>query len=244
MVEIVVAETAGAVPVLAGAGGYNTQEVIELAKDILAAGANGILSVTPYYNKPTPEGVYQHYVALADQVNCPIIVYNVPARTGCNIDPSTLQRLISVPNIVGIKEAAGNLDQICNMCRDAPEGFSILSGDDAFTLALIAMGGVGVISVAANEVPRAMSDLVSSALDRDFASALSIHNHLLPLMQVNFVESNPVPVKNALARMGLIEEKYRLPLVPPETTSRERITEVLEKLGLLDEPYSETSANR
>ena len=233
VVELVVAEAAGKVPVLAGAGGNDTRSVVSLAGDMVDRGADGILSVTPYYNKPSPEGLYQHYRTLAESIDSPIIVYNVPGRTGCNISPATLRRLASIPNVVGVKEASGNLSQMCAVCRDAPEGFSVLSGDDAFTLAVMAMGGVGVISVAANEVPTEMVRLVDAALGGDLTTARATHERLFPLMTVNFIESNPIPVKAALAEMGLLQARYRLPLVPPEASARDRIADVLQALGLL-----------
>ena len=232
VVELVVAEAAGKVPVLAGAGGYDTRSAVALAVDMVARGADGILSVTPYYNKPSPEGLFQHYRTLAESIDSPIIVYNVPGRTGCNIDPKTLSRLASIPNIVGVKEASGDLSQMCTICHDAPEGFSVLSGDDAYTLAVVAMGGVGVVSVTSNEVPVEMARLVEAALGGDLATARSIHDRLFPLMRVNFIESNPIPVKAALAQMGLLQARYRLPLVPPEASAQDRITEVLGTLGL------------
>jgi 4-hydroxy-tetrahydrodipicolinate synthase len=232
VVELVAVEAAGKVPVLGGAGGYDTEKVVALAKDMVEAGADGILSVTPYYNKPSPEGLYRHFCAVAESVNRSIVVYNVPSRTGCNISPETLTRLASVPNIVGVKEASGNLGQMCQVCRDAAEDFCVLSGDDAYTLPMISIGAVGVISVVSNEVPLEMAALVSAALAGDFATARSTHERLLPLMQVNFVESNPIPVKAALAEMGLISARYRLPLVPPEEPSRQRIAEVLRSLGI------------
>jgi 4-hydroxy-tetrahydrodipicolinate synthase len=233
VVELVVAEAAGRVPVLAGAGGNDTRSVVSLTGDMVERGADGILSVTPYYNKPSPEGLYQHYRTLAESIDRPIIVYNVPGRTGCNISPATLRRLASIPNIVGVKEASGNLSQMCAVCRDAPEGFSVLSGDDASTLAVMAMGGVGVISVASNEVPAEMVRLVDAALGGDLATARATHERLFPLMMVNFIESNPIPVKAALAEMGLLQARYRLPLVPPEASARDRIADVLQALGLL-----------
>ena len=234
VVELVVAEAAGQVPVLGGAGGYDTTAVVALAKDMLRAGADGILSVTPYYNKPSPEGLYRHFCAVAENLDRSVVVYNVPSRTGCNISPETLNLLASVPNIVGVKEASGDLGQMCQVCRDAPEDFSVLSGDDAYTLPMIAIGAVGVISVASNEVPAGMAALVDAALAGDFDAARSTHERLLPLMQVNFVESNPIPVKAALAEMGLIAARYRLPLVPPQERARQRIAKVLGDLGLLD----------
>jgi 4-hydroxy-tetrahydrodipicolinate synthase len=232
VIEIVVEEAAGRVPVLAGAGGYDTREVIRLARLAVRAGAGGILSVTPYYNKPTPEGLYRHYRALADAVEVPIVLYNVPGRTGCNLDIATLLRLSAVANIVGVKEASGNLWQICEVCRAVPEEFVVLSGDDALTLPAMAVGARGVISVVSNEVPAEMVRMVELAERNDFAAARRLHAELLPLMQVNFVEPNPVPVKCALAALGLIAEVYRLPLVPPQPASREKILAVLDAMRL------------
>ena len=232
VVELVVAEARGKVPVLAGAGGYNTHEVIESARRLKKAGADGILSVTPYYNKPTPEGLYQHYRAIAEGVELPVIVYNVPGRTGCNVDPATLVRLSTVPHIVGVKEASGNVTQMCEICAGVPEDFIVLSGDDALTLPLMAVGGRGIISVSANEIPAEMSRMVELAERGDFAGARAIHQRLLPLLMVNFIESNPIPVKSAMASMGLLEEVYRLPMVPPRPASKQRIESVLHALGI------------
>jgi 4-hydroxy-tetrahydrodipicolinate synthase len=232
VVEIVVAEAAGRVPVLAGAGGYNTHEVIESARRMAQAGADGILSVTPYYNKPTPEGLFQHYAAIAEAVPLPIIVYNVPGRTGCNVDVATIVRLSGIPTIVGVKEASGNVTQMCEICAAVPDGFIVLSGDDALTLPVMAVGGAGIVSVASNEVPAEMAHMVELAERGDFAAARRLHTELLPLMLVNFAESSPIPVKSAMASMGLLEEVYRLPLVAPRPATRERIARVLRDLGL------------
>ena len=232
VVELVVEEANGKVPVLAGAGGYNTHEVIESARRMAEAGADGILSVTPYCNKPTPEGLFQHYRAIAEAVPLPIIVYNVPARTGCNVDVATIVRLSSIPNIAGVKEASGNVTQMCEICAAVPNGFLVLSGDDALTLPVMAVGGVGIVSVASNEVPAEMTHMVELAERGDFAAARRLHAELLPLMLVNFVESSPIPVKSAMASMGLLEEVYRLPLVAPRPASRDRIVRVLRELGL------------
>jgi 4-hydroxy-tetrahydrodipicolinate synthase len=236
LVEIVVEESGGRVPVLAGAGGYHTEEVVQLAREMVAAGADGILSVTPYYNKPSAEGLYCHFRAIAEAVDVPIVLYNVPGRTGCNLDVATLLRLAETPNIVGIKEASGNMTQICEICRAVPPDFLVLSGDDALTLPVMAVGGRGVISVASNEVPGEMARMVEAAEAGDVLTARALHARLLPLMLVNFCEPNPIPVKAALAMMGLIEERYRLPLVPPSATSRERIRRVLAELGLVEAP--------
>lgn len=232
VVELVVDEVAGAVPVLAGAGGYDTQGVVHAAKDMQAAGAAGLLSVTPYYNKPTPEGLYQHFRAVAEATPLPIVLYNVPGRTGCNIDAATLVRLATIPNVIGVKEASGNITQMAEICRDVPASFLVLSGDDAVTLPLMALGGRGVISVASNEIPTPMAQIVEAAERGDFAAARAIHQQWLPLMQVNFIESNPGPVKFAMAAMGLCELRYRLPMVPPKTSSQERIIATLRDLGV------------
>jgi 4-hydroxy-tetrahydrodipicolinate synthase len=230
VVELVVEEANGKVPVLGGAGGYDTREVIHTAQRMKRAGARGILSVTPYYNKPTPEGLFQHYSAIAGDVGLPLVVYNVPGRTGCNVDVATLVRLAGVPGIVGVKEASGNISQMVEVCGAVPRDFLVLSGDDALTLPLMAVGGRGLISVASNEVPAEMARMVEAAERNDFAAARRIHDELLPLMLVNFIESNPIPVKSAMAAMGLIEETYRLPMVPPREASRARIRQVLDSL--------------
>ena len=232
VVELVVKEAKGHVPVLAGAGGYNTHEVIEAGRRMRAAGADGILSVTPYYNKPTPEGLFQHYKAIAEGVGLPIIVYNVPGRTGVNVDPATLTRLSSIPNVIGVKEASGNVTQMCEICAAVPADFIVLSGDDALTLPLMAVGGRGIISVASNEIPAEMSRLVELAEQGDFPGARTLHQRLLPLMQVNFIESNPIPVKSAMASLGLLNEVYRLPMVPPRPASKQKIDAVLQTLGI------------
>jgi 4-hydroxy-tetrahydrodipicolinate synthase len=231
-VELIVAEVKGRVPVLAGAGGYNTHEVIEAGKRMKTAGADGLLSVTPYYNKPTPEGLYQHYNAIADAVGLPIVVYNVPGRTGCNVDPATLVRLSTIPQVIAVKEASGNMTQMAEICGSVPDDFIVLSGDDALTLPLMAIGGRGIISVASNEIPAEMSRMVELAERGDFAGARALHTTLLPLLMVNFIESNPIPVKSAMASMGLLEEVYRLPMVPPRPASKQKIEAVLHSLGV------------
>lgn len=241
IVEILVDEAGGKVPILAGAGGYDTREIIRLAAEMLRAGASGLLSVTPYYNKPTQEGLYQHFHAIADSTPLPIILYNVPSRTGINLEPATVARLAAVPNIVGIKEASGNISQMCDLCHMVPSEFIVLSGDDAVTLPLMAVGGRGVISVASNEIPTEMVRMVEAAERGDFTAARRVHDHILPLMQINFVESNPGPVKCAMAAMGLIQEGYRLPMVPPRPESKARINRVLQTLDLLREPAPHAS---
>jgi 4-hydroxy-tetrahydrodipicolinate synthase len=233
IVEILAEEANGRIPIMAGAGGYDTREVIHAAADMKKAGADGLLSVTPYYNRPTQEGLFQHYRAIADSTTLPIVVYNVPSRTGCNIEPATVVRLASLPQIVGIKEASGNITQMCEVCRIVPEGFLVLSGDDAVTLPLMAVGGRGVISVVSNEIPTEMAQMVEAAERGDFTAARAIHTRIMPLMQINFIESSPGPVKAAMAAMGLLDELYRLPLVPPRAESKQRISGVLNELGLL-----------
>jgi len=226
-------EANGQVPILAGAGGYNTREVVHLADEMRKAGASGLLSVTPYYNKPTQEGLYQHYRAFADSTSLPIVVYNVPGRTGVNVEVATLARLATIPNIVAVKEASGNVSQMCEICRAVPANFLVLSGDDALTLPLMAVGGHGIISVASNEIPAEMVAMVEAAERNDFAAARAVHARILPLMSTNFVESNPQPVKYAMAAMGLLEDLYRLPMVSPKAESKEKINRVLKDLGLL-----------
>jgi 4-hydroxy-tetrahydrodipicolinate synthase len=233
IIEVVVEVAAGRVPVLAGAGGYDTRAVIRTAKRMKAAGADGLLSVTPYYNKPSQEGLYQHYAALAGEVGLPTIVYNVPGRTGCNVDVQTLVRLAAVDGIVGVKEASGNMAQIVDVRGAVPRDFAVLSGDDALTLPVMSIGGDGVISVAANEVPHEMVQMVELAGANSFLPALELHLRLLPLFQVNFIESNPGPVKFAMVAMGLLDERFRLPLVPPREAAKARILAVLEGLGLV-----------
>jgi len=233
IVRIAVEEARGKAPVLAGAGGYNTSEVIHAAREMERAGANGLLSVTPYYNKPTPDGLFQHFKTIADNTSLPIVIYNVPGRTGVNIDPATLARLATIPRIVGVKEASGNMQQACEYCRVAPSDFLVLSGEDALTLPMMAVGARGVICVVSNEVPKEMAQLVEAAERGDFTLARKIHASLLPLMLVNFVESNPIPVKAAMAAMGLLEEHYRLPMVPPRPESRAKIISVLSEMDLV-----------
>jgi len=236
IVELLVDEAAGKTPILAGAGGYNTKEVIHLAGEMQRVGAGGLLSVTPYYNKPTQEGLFQHYRAIAESTPLPIFVYNVPGRTGVNVEVQTLVRLAALPNVVGVKEASGNMTQMCEVCRAVPPGFIVLSGDDVLTLPLMAVGGRGVISVASSEIPAEMAQMVEAAERDDFAAARAMHARILPLMQVNFIEANPVPVKAAMAAMGLLEEVYRLPMVPPRPESKEKIVKVLKELDLVNKP--------
>jgi 4-hydroxy-tetrahydrodipicolinate synthase len=226
-------EESGKVPVLAGAGSNDTQAAVERSRAMAALGAHGILSVGPYYNKPTPEGFYRHFATIADAVTVPIVFYNVPSRTGSNIDTKTQLRLAAHPNITAVKEASGNLTQVMDILRDRPDGFQVLSGDDANTVTFMALGGEGVISVAANQVPGPMHDLVAACAGGDFAEGRRIHYRLLHLMNLNFVESNPMPVKAALALMGLCEESFRLPMCPPKESTREALRAALKELELL-----------
>jgi 4-hydroxy-tetrahydrodipicolinate synthase len=232
VVELVLEAANGQVPVMAGAGGYDTQEVVHLAKEMQAIGVQGLLSVTPYYNKPTPEGLYRHFSAIAEATSLPIVLYNVPGRTGCNIDATTLARLATIPRVIGVKEASGNIQQMVEICRAVPPDFLVLSGDDALTLPLMAIGGRGLISVASNVIPAAMASMVEAAERGDYAAARLMHHKLVPLMLGNFVESNPGPVKFAMAVMGLCEEVYRLPMVSPRPASQEKIIAFLKELGI------------
>jgi 4-hydroxy-tetrahydrodipicolinate synthase len=230
VVELVLEAANGQVPVMAGAGGYDTQEVVHLAKEMQAIGVQGLLSVTPYYNKPTPEGLYRHFSAIAEATSLPIVLYNVPGRTGCNIDATTLARLATIPRVIGVKEASGNIQQMVEICRAVPPDFLVLSGDDALTLPLMAIGGRGLISVASNVIPAAIASMVEAAERGDYAAARLMHHKLVPLMLGNFVESNPGPVKFAMAVMGLCEEVYRLPMVSPRPGSQEKIRAFLKEL--------------
>jgi 4-hydroxy-tetrahydrodipicolinate synthase len=237
-VAITVELAKGRVPVVAGAGGYNTAEVIAMARELAVLGVDGILSVTPYYNKPTQEGLYQHYRAIAEAVDLPILLYSVQGRTGINIEPATVVRLAAIRNIVGIKEASGSIAQMAAILNWVPEDFTVLSGDDAITLPLIALGGRGVISVVSNEIPGEMTEMVRLALRGNIWGAREIHRRFHPLMEVNFVESNPGPVKTAMAEMGLLEPVWRLPLVGPKRENHERIVGVLNSLGLVERVHA------
>lgn len=234
VVDITTRTAAGRVPVIAGAGGNNTAKIIPLISELKQLGVDGILSVAPYYNKPTQEGLYRHYSSLAESTDLPIIVYNVPGRTGVNILPDTLMRLAEIPNIAGVKEASGDISQMGEICTRAPSGFRILSGDDSITLPLIALGGHGVISVASNEAPSMMASFAAACVEGRWEEARDWNRKLYPLMKVNFVESNPIPVKAALAMMGRVEEVYRLPLAPISQGARGKLTSVLSDLGLIN----------
>jgi 4-hydroxy-tetrahydrodipicolinate synthase len=237
VVAVTIEEAKGKVPVLAGAGGYNTQHAVVTAHEAERLGADGILSVTPYYNKPTQEGLYQHFKAIASATALPVVLYNVPPRTNVNIDPGTLRRLAEIENIIGVKEASGNISQITQVIQQVPEEFLVLSGDDALTLPLAAMGGRGIISVASNEIPAEMTRLAQLCLAGKFEEARLMQRKWLPLMEINFIETNPGPVKAAMAEMGLLEPVYRLPLVPPRPENLAKIRAVLESLALLERAH-------
>jgi 4-hydroxy-tetrahydrodipicolinate synthase len=238
VVEITLEEARGHVPVVAGAGGNNTAHVIEMAREFESIGAKGILSVSPYYNKPTQEGLYQHFRAIAAAVRVPVILYNIPGRTGVNIEPATIKRLAEIDNIVAVKEASGNLGQMAVILDMVPDNFSVLSGDDGITLPLLAIGGRGLISVSSNEIPAEMTRLVQLALANDFAAAREIHRRYFRLMEANFVETNPGPVKAAMGLMGLLEPVFRLPLVAPKPENLAKIRAALEAVGLVQGAYA------
>jgi 4-hydroxy-tetrahydrodipicolinate synthase len=241
VIEITVEVTAGRVPILAGATSNSTQEAVTKAKEVAAiAGVDAILTASPYYNKPTQEGQYRHFRAIAEAVEKPIILYNVPGRTSANIEPSTLARLAEVPNVVGVKEASGNMSQIAEVCNVVPQDFLVFSGDDAITLPVIALGGVGIISVASNEIPHEMAEMTRAALNNDWDTARRIHRKFLPLMQANFIESSPLPVKAVLAMMGKIEEMYRLPLLPMRRDTRSRLQKVAIEAGVVSKSAAPT----
>src|SRR6476660_1619852 len=237
VIAITIEVAAGRAPVVAGATSNSTHDAVEKARELAARpGVNGILTASPYYNKPTQEGQYRHFRAIAEAVDKPIILYNVPGRTGANLEPATLARLAEVPNIAGVKEASGNISQMAEVCNVVPEHFAVLSGDDAVTLPLIGLGGVGIISVASNEIPREMAEMTRAALNNDWGAARRIHRKYLPLMQGNFIESNPMPVKAVLAMMGRLEEVYRLPMVPMRRDTRSKLQKVAAEAGLISKP--------
>ena len=233
VVEVTVEEANGRVPVLAGAGGYDTEHVIKLTADLKAIGATGILSVTPYYNRPTQEGLYQHYRAISESTTLPIIVYSIQGRTGVNVEPATVARLAELPNIVGVKEASGNIAQMASIIARVPEGFVVLAGDDAIALPLIALGGKGVISVISNEIPAEYGKLVHAALDGDFKRARQLQRKYQVLMELNFIEPSPGPVKFVLSRIGLIEPVLRLPMLLPSEPAQQKLDAALEALALV-----------
>ena len=232
VLRIVLDQAKGRVPVIFGAGSNSTKKAVEGADRAKRLGADGVLSVGPYYNKPTQRGFIEHFKAVAE-VGLPVIVYNVPGRTGSNIEASTTLKISEIPNIVAVKEASGNLVQMMDILRSRPADFRVLSGDDAITLPLVAAGGDGVVSVVPNEVPGMMTKMTDAALAGDFARARELHYRMLPLMNANFLESNPIPVKAVLAMMGMMGENYRLPLVPMSPNSRSQIQKIAENLGIV-----------
>jgi len=237
VIDLVIEVAAGRLPVVAGATSNSTQHAIEKAKEAASrAGVDAILTASPYYNKPTQEGQYRHFKTIAEAVSKPIILYNVPGRTGANIEPGTLARLAEVPNILGVKEASGNISQIAEVFNAVPDRFLVFSGDDALTLPVIALGGAGIISVAANEIPREMAEMTRAALNNDWQTGRTIHRKYLPLMQANFLESNPLPVKAVLAMMGKIQEVYRLPLLPMKRDTRSKLQRIATDAGLVSKP--------
>jgi 4-hydroxy-tetrahydrodipicolinate synthase len=237
VIDVTIEVVAGRVPIMAGATSNSTHDAIEKAKEIAARpGVNAILTASPYYNKPTQEGQYRHFRAIAEAVDKPIILYNVPGRTGANIEPATLARLAEVPNIAGVKEASGNIAQMAELFALVPETFLVFSGDDAVTLALIGLGGVGIISVASNEIPREMAEMTRAALNNDWDTARRLHRKYVALMQANFIESNPMPVKAVLAMMGKIEEVYRLPLLPMRRETRSKLQKIATEAGVIAKP--------
>ncbi len=233
VVEIVLETANRRVPVIAGAGGNNTAAIVEKVKEYEKLGIDGLLSVTPYYNKPTQEGLYQHFRAIAEATRLPIILYNVPPRTNVNLLPDTLMRLAEIANIIGVKEASGDIAQISEIANRMPDEFRLLSGDDSTTLPLVAVGGCGLISVASNEAPRLMTALTQACIAENYAEARRLNRELMPLMKVNFIETSPAPVKAALAMMGKMAETARLPIVPVSTTTKERLHTILTDLKLI-----------
>jgi 4-hydroxy-tetrahydrodipicolinate synthase len=233
VVEIAIEVSKGRVPVMAGAGSNSTEEAIELARHAKEAGADAALIVTPYYNKPTQEGIYQHFKAIAEASEKPLMLYNIAGRTGTNIETPTLLKLAEIPNIIAVKEASGNIAQIAEVCATVPEHFLVFSGDDAVTLAVIGLGGAGIVSVCSNEIPAEMARMARAALANKWDTAREIFRKYLPLMNANFIESNPGPVKAVLAMMGRIEEVYRLPLVPMKRDTRAKLEKIVSGLGLL-----------
>jgi 4-hydroxy-tetrahydrodipicolinate synthase len=234
VIDLTIEVAAGRVPIVAGATSNSTHDAVAKAQELASRpGVDAILTASPYYNKPTQEGQYQHFKAIAEAVGKPIILYNVPGRTAANLEPGTVARLAELPNVVGLKEASGNLTQIAEVCSATPPEFSVLSGDDALTLPVIAVGGVGLISVASNEIPREMAEMTRAALNNDWTTARQLLRKYLALMQVNFIESSPMPVKAVLAMMGRIEEAYRLPMVPMRRDTRSKLQKIASEAGLI-----------
>src|SRR5271167_3344726 len=237
VIDITIEVAGGRVPIVAGATSNSTRDAVEKAQTVAARrGVDAILTASPYYNKPTQEGQYLHFKAIAEAVDKPLVLYNVPGRTGANIEPATAARLAQIPNIIAIKEASGNISQMADLLNAVPESFLVFSGDDAVTLPLIALGGVGIISVASNQIPREMAEMTRAALASDWTTARKLHRQYLPLMQANFIESNPMPVKAVLAMMGKIGENYRLPLLPMRRDTRSKLQKIVMEVGLIAKP--------
>jgi 4-hydroxy-tetrahydrodipicolinate synthase len=235
VIDITIEVAGGKVPIVAGATSNCTADAVEKARELSKRkGVDAILTASPYYNKPTQEGQYQHFKAIAEAVDKPLVLYNVPGRTAANIEPITLGRLAKISNIIAVKEASGNISQIAEVFNHVPESFLVFSGDDAVTLPVVSLGGVGIISVASNEIPREMAELTQAALDNDWKKARRIHRKFLPLMQANFIESNPMPVKAVLAMMGRMEEVYRLPMLPMKRETRGKLQQIASEVGLLE----------
>ncbi len=233
VIELTVKEVSGQVKVIAGTGSNSTQEALALTRHAKKVGADGALMVSPYYNKPTQEGLYRHFKTIAEAVDIPIILYNIQGRTGVNIANETVEKLSRVPNIVGVKEASGNITQMSEVIRLCSSDFDVLSGDDQMTYPLMALGGKGVISVASNIVPDKMSAMVAHMLDGEIEKAKAIHFELSELFSAMFIETNPIPVKAALALMGKVEMEYRLPLCTPSEANQQKLKGMLEKYGLI-----------
>jgi len=237
VIDVTVEVAGGRVPIVAGATSNSTRDAVEKAKEASSRpGVDAILTASPYYNKPTQEGQYRHFKSIAESIDKPIILYNVPGRTGANLEPSTLARLAEVPNIVGVKEASGNISHVADVIHAVPQHFLVLSGDDALTLPVISLGGIGVISVASNEIPHEMAEMTRAALNNDWDTARRLHHKYLPLMQANFIESNPLPVKAVLSMMGKLEEVYRLPLLPMRRDTRSRLQKIATESGVVARP--------
>jgi 4-hydroxy-tetrahydrodipicolinate synthase len=236
VIDITAEVAHGRVPIVAGATSNSTQEAVHRAKAVASRrGVDAILTASPYYNKPTQEGQYQHFKAIAEAVDKPVVLYNVPGRTGANIEPATLARLAKIHNIVAVKEASGSMTQIAEALNVVPDDFAVLSGDDAVTLPVIALGGRGIISVASNVIPAEIAQMTQVALDDDWPRARALHRKYLPLMQALFLESNPMPAKCLLAMMGRIEENYRLPMVRVKPETRAKLERIAADIGLLAE---------
>ncbi len=239
VVALTVKTARGRVPVVAGAGGYNTTEVVHRVARFADLGVDAVLSVTPYYNRPTQTGLFEHYRTIAEASSVPVVLYNVPSRTGCNLEPSTVARLAELERVVGIKEASGNITQIAEIASQVDESFLIFAGDDTVVLPVAALGGAGVISVASNLLPKPVSTLTDACLAGNYKEARSLYQYLLPIFKALFIETSPIPVKAAMAMAGLIEEVYRLPLVPLSEVNRQKLMQVLLDAGVIQEQSSQ-----